>query len=126
MLQPSALLSDPPVFAPSRSFNEGRRIPASDNASATFANSASVSASPRTDSPRLAARTAFFTASSGAQSNHINHVQTQMQYAMVVVIISAVGYVLAGVTKSWFISLAVGAALLIVVLLGLEKRAKAA
>ena len=65
-------------------------------------------------------------ASSGAQSNHINHVQTQMQYAMVVVIISAVGYVLAGVTKSWFISLAVGAALLIVVLLGLEKRAKAA
>lgn len=43
--------------------------------------------------------------SSGAQSNHINHVQTQMQYAMVVMGVSIVGYMIAGFTKSWWITL---------------------
>ena len=34
--------------------------------------------------------------SAGAQSNHINHVTTQMQYAVVVAVVSAIGYVIAG------------------------------
>ena len=34
--------------------------------------------------------------SSGAQSNHLNHVRTQFQYAMVVVAVCVPGYLLAG------------------------------
>ncbi|MDD3367569.1 MAG: Na+/H+ antiporter NhaC family protein [Lachnospiraceae bacterium] len=54
--------------------------------------------------------------SSGAQSNHINHVQTQMQYAMVVAIVCILGYIIAGITKNWVISLGVSAALLMIIL----------
>ncbi len=51
--------------------------------------------------------------SSGAQSNHINHVQTQMQYAAVVGATCVVGYIIAGITRNWFISLLLSAALLV-------------
>ena len=54
--------------------------------------------------------------STGAQSNHINHVQTQMQYAGVVVGVCVVGYIIAGLTQSWVITLPVSIALLLVVL----------
>ena len=40
--------------------------------------------------------------SSGAQSNHINHVKTQVQYAMVVVAICVPGYLLAGLLTKVF------------------------
>ena len=54
--------------------------------------------------------------SSGAQSNHMNHVSTQMQYAMVVTAACAVGYIVAGLTQSWIISLAVGLVVVIAIL----------
>ena len=64
-------------------------------------------------------------ASSGAQSNHINHVQTQMQYASVVIIISAIGYIISGITKNWWITLILCIAALIAVLLQIGKRQEA-
>ena len=54
--------------------------------------------------------------SAGAQSNHMNHVSTQMQYAMVVVAVSAVGYIISGLTQSWWISLLISVVLLVIVL----------
>ena len=54
--------------------------------------------------------------SAGAQSNHMNHVSTQMQYAMVVVAVSAVGYIISGLTQSWWISLLISVVLLVMVL----------
>lgn len=50
--------------------------------------------------------------STGAQSNHINHVSTQLQYAFVVIGVSAVSYIVAGFTKSAYISLPVSIVLL--------------
>ena len=64
--------------------------------------------------------------SSGAQCNHINHVSTQMQYAMVVAAGCAVGYIVAGLTRSWIISLVVGVAVVVAVLEVLNKREKKA
>lgn len=54
--------------------------------------------------------------SAGAQSNHINHVSTQMQYAMVVAIVCFVGYLIAGIVKMWWVSLGVSLILLLIVL----------
>lgn len=59
--------------------------------------------------------------SSGAQSNHINHVQTQMQYAMVVAVVCVIGYIIAAITKNWIITLALSAVLLVVALLLIKK-----
>ena len=52
--------------------------------------------------------------SAGAQCYHMNHVSTQMQYAFVPLVGCVIGYIVAGYTKNWAISLLVG---LIVVLL---------
>ncbi len=60
--------------------------------------------------------------SAGAQCNHINHVSTQMQYAMVVAGVCVAGYLVAGIVKNWLITLAVSAALLLVVLTILKNR----
>ena len=54
--------------------------------------------------------------SAGAQSNHINHVTTQMQYAVVVAVVSALGYVIAGFVHIWWLVLGISAVLLLVVL----------
>jgi Na+/H+ antiporter NhaC len=54
--------------------------------------------------------------SAGAQSNHINHVSTQMQYALVVAIVCIFGYILAGLVRIWWVTLLVSTALLILVL----------
>lgn len=54
--------------------------------------------------------------SAGAQSNHINHVSTQMQYAMVVAVVSAVGYVVAGICKNWLITQVLSLVILVAVL----------
>ena len=61
-------------------------------------------------------------ASAGAVCNHVNHVSTQLPYAMTVAAVSAVTYLVAGVTKSWIISLPVGLVILIVCLMGLRGR----
>ena len=60
--------------------------------------------------------------SSGAQSNHINHVQTQMQYAFVVIAVCAVGYLIAGFTENWWLTLLCSLVILTGVLLEIRKR----
>ena len=54
--------------------------------------------------------------SAGAQSNHINHVSTQMQYAAVVGVVCIIGYVIAGIIQVWWITLVLSLAVLLVVL----------
>ncbi|MBQ6695484.1 MAG: Na+/H+ antiporter NhaC family protein [Lachnospiraceae bacterium] len=56
-------------------------------------------------------------ASAGAQCDHVRHVSTQLPYAIFVAVISFVVYILAGFTKSAWISLPVGMLLIIVGLL---------
>ncbi|HIZ12545.1 MAG TPA: Na+/H+ antiporter NhaC family protein [Candidatus Mediterraneibacter stercorigallinarum] len=58
--------------------------------------------------------------SAGAQSNHINHVSTQMQYAAIVAVISFAGYILAGFVHVWWIVLGVSLIVLIGVLTGMK------
>lgn len=58
--------------------------------------------------------------SAGAQSNHINHVSTQMQYAAVVAGVCLVGYVIAGVVKIWWVTLGLSLILLLAVLMGMK------
>ena len=60
-------------------------------------------------------------ASAGGQCNHVNHVSTQLPYAITVAAVSFVTYIVAGFTKSALISLPVGAALLIATLFVLTK-----
>ena len=54
--------------------------------------------------------------SAGAQCNHLNHVSTQIPYAMTCAAISALTYVVAGLTKNLFLSLLVGLVILIAVM----------
>lgn len=61
-------------------------------------------------------------ASAGAQCNHVNHVSTQLPYALVVASVSFVSYVVAGFTQSALISLPVGMALLLIILLVLRAK----
>lgn len=63
--------------------------------------------------------------SAGAQSNHLNHVQTQMQYATIVAAITVVGYVIAGVCENWVIPLVVSAVILLAILVGIKKHVSA-
>lgn len=51
--------------------------------------------------------------SAGAQSNHINHVSTQMQYAAVVAAVCIVGYLIAGLIHVWWIVLGISVLLLV-------------
>lgn len=52
-------------------------------------------------------------ASAGAQCNHINHVSTQLPYAILVAAISCLTYVVAGFIKNPYIPLLVGAMIVI-------------
>ena len=63
--------------------------------------------------------------SAGAQSDHMNHVRTQIQYAIIVCIVSIAGYLIAAVTRTWTIPLAAGALLIWLVLMFLKKRTAA-
>lgn len=63
-------------------------------------------------------------ASAGAQCNHVNHVSTQLPYAITVAAVSFVTYIVAGLTQSAWISLPVGAILMIAAVLVLGKRNK--
>ncbi len=60
-------------------------------------------------------------ASAGSQSNHINHVSTQLPYALTVAGISFVTYIIAGFVKSAVIVLPIGAVMTVVTLLVLKK-----
>ena len=52
-------------------------------------------------------------ASAGAQCDHINHVSTQLPYALTVAGVSAVSYVIAGFVPNWMIVLPIALALMI-------------
>lgn len=60
-------------------------------------------------------------ASAGAQCNHVNHVSTQLPYAITAAAVSFVTYLVAGFTQSAVISLIAGVLLLLVVLIFLKK-----
>lgn len=60
--------------------------------------------------------------SSGAQCNHLNHVQTQMQYAAVVVGVCIIGYIIAGFTENWWLTLIICIAILTAILLAIGKK----
>ena len=60
--------------------------------------------------------------SAGAQSNHINHVSTQLQYAMVVAAVCIVGYLIAGIVKIWWAALGSSLLILFAVLTVLKRR----
>ncbi len=63
-------------------------------------------------------------ASAGAQCNHINHVSTQLPYALTVAAVSIVGYIIAGITQNVWISLPVSIVLLVVTLVVLRSKFK--
>ncbi len=59
-------------------------------------------------------------ASAGAQCEHVNHVMTQLPYALVVAVISFVTYIVAGFVQSAWIALPVGIVLTIGTLMALK------
>lgn len=63
-------------------------------------------------------------ASAGAQSDHVNHVSTQLPYAMTAAAVSFVTYIVAGFTKSAWISLPVGIILMLLVLVLIKSKNK--
>ena len=65
-------------------------------------------------------------ASAGAQCNHVNHVSTQLPYAMVAAAVSCVSYIMAGFIQNAFISLPIAVALMIAVLVLIKRVRKEA
>lgn len=63
-------------------------------------------------------------ASAGAQCDHVNHVSTQLPYVIVVAAISFVTYIVAGFTRSAWISLPAGVVLLMITLVVMKKMQK--
>ena len=63
-------------------------------------------------------------ASAGAQCNHVNHVSTQLPYAMTVAAVSCITYVIAGVIQNAVICLVIGIALQILVLLAIRNHTR--
>lgn len=59
-------------------------------------------------------------ASAGAQCNHVNHISTQLPYAMTVAAVSCITYVIAGILQNAVICLVIGIALQIGVLLAIK------
>ncbi|MBO7148772.1 MAG: Na+/H+ antiporter NhaC family protein [Clostridia bacterium] len=63
-------------------------------------------------------------ASAGAQCNHINHVSTQLPYAILVAVISFVMFVISGFVQSAWITLPVGIVLTVATVFVIKKLAK--
>ena len=59
--------------------------------------------------------------SAGTQCNHIAHVSTQLPYALTAATVSAITYLVAGLTKNVFISLFAGLGLMVLTLYVLQK-----
>lgn len=59
-------------------------------------------------------------ASTGAQCNHVNHVSTQLPYALTVAAVCVVGYLLSGFVHNVFIVLGFSAALMLAVLFAIR------
>ena len=64
-------------------------------------------------------------ASAGANVDHIQHVSTQLPYALSVAGVSFVCYIIAGFIRSWPVCLLIGAALILAVLFVMRSRQKA-
>ncbi len=60
-------------------------------------------------------------ASAGAQCEHINHVSTQLPYALTAAAVSFVGYIIAGFVRSWIIALPVSLLMMAAVILVMKK-----
>lgn len=60
-------------------------------------------------------------ASAGAQCNHVNHVATQLPYAVIAAAISFVTYIIAGFSQSAWISLPIGILLMLATLFIIKK-----
>ncbi|HIW22228.1 MAG TPA: Na+/H+ antiporter NhaC family protein [Candidatus Dorea intestinavium] len=60
-------------------------------------------------------------ASAGAQCNHVNHVTTQIPYALTVAGVSFVTYIIAGFVRNPIISLIIGLILMMATMLGIRK-----
>ena len=54
--------------------------------------------------------------SAGAQCEHVNHVSTQLPYAITVAVVSFVCYIITGFVQNWFISLPIAIVLMIATL----------
>lgn len=63
-------------------------------------------------------------ASAGAQCHHIDHVSTQIPYALSVAAMSLVGYLVAGLTQNGWLGLGVGAVLLVLFMAVMTRKAK--
>ena len=61
-------------------------------------------------------------ASAGAQCNHIDHVSTQMPYALLIAAICFVGFLIGGLMGNGFVALVVGVALLVAAILVITAR----
>ena len=59
-------------------------------------------------------------ASAGAQCNHLNHVSTQLPYAVTVAAVSFVGFIVAGFVQNIYVTLAVSTVLMLAVLFALR------
>ena len=60
-------------------------------------------------------------ASAGAQSNHVNHVSTQLPYALTVATVSFVSYIIAGFVKKVYIVLPISIVLMLLTLVVIKK-----
>ncbi len=63
-------------------------------------------------------------ASAGAQCDHVNHVSTQLPYAIVAAAVSFVTYIVAGFAQTAFVALPVGILLMLAVLVGIKALSK--
>ena len=64
--------------------------------------------------------------SAGAQCEHVNHVSTQLPYAITVAVVSFVSYLITGFVQNWLITLPIGIVMMIATLLiirGMSKKA---
>ncbi|MBR2323379.1 MAG: Na+/H+ antiporter NhaC family protein, partial [Clostridia bacterium] len=52
-------------------------------------------------------------ASAGAKANHLNHVATQLPYALTVAAVSFITFIIAGFVQMWFVVLPIGIALMV-------------
>jgi len=64
--------------------------------------------------------------SAGAQCAHVNHVSTQLPYALTVAGVSFVAYLIAGFVQSWYISLPVALVMMIATLFVIKATTKKA
>ncbi len=60
-------------------------------------------------------------ASAGGQCDHLNHVSTQLPYALTVAGVSFVTYVIAGFVPQWYVALPLGAVLMVATLFVIKK-----